>query len=99
MTLDPVNLLAIVAMGLATYTTRAAGLLLADRLPRTGRIRVALEALPPAVLTAVIAPAVLAGPAEMLAGAVTVAAAFRLPLLAVVAIGVASAAGFRLLVG
>ncbi|WP_075217144.1 AzlD family protein [Mongoliimonas terrestris] len=99
MSLDPINLVAILAMGIATYATRAAGLILADRLPRRGRVRVALDALPPAVLTAVIAPAVLAGPAEMIAGAVTMVAAFRLPLLPVVAIGVATVALARLALG
>jgi uncharacterized membrane protein len=98
-TIDPQNLLAILAMALATVGTRAAGLILADRLPRTGRIRVALDALPPAVLTAVIAPAAMAGPAEMIAGAVTVLAAFRLPLLATVAIGVATVAVMRAVLG
>lgn len=99
MSLDPTNLLAILAMGVATYLTRIAGLFLAERLPRTGRVRVALDALPAAVLTAVVAPAVLAGPAEMIAGAVTILAAFRLPLIAVVAIGVATTAAVRTLLG
>lgn len=99
MTVDPQNLLAILAMALATVGTRFAGLILADRLPRTGRIRVALDALPPAVLTAVIAPAAMAGPAEMIAAAVTVLAAFRLPLLATVAIGVGTVAAMRALLG
>ncbi len=47
MTIDPHNLLAIVLMALATYATRVAGLFLAGRLPRTGRVRVALDALRP----------------------------------------------------
>jgi uncharacterized membrane protein len=52
------------------------------------RITAALNAVPPAVLTAVIAPSVLtAGPAEAIAGAVTLVAAFRLPLLVTVAVG------------
>ncbi|BBE74519.1 AzlD family protein [Oharaeibacter diazotrophicus] len=95
MTIDPHNLLAILAMGLATYATRVAGLFLAGRLPRTGRVRIALDALPPAVLTAVIAPALVEGPAEAVAGAVTALLAFRLPLIATVAIGVAVVAGLR----
>lgn len=99
MTIDPVNLIAILAMGLATYLTRIAGFYLADRLPRSGRVRVALDALPPAVLTAVVAPAVLAGPAEAIAGLITVVAAFRLPLIVVVAIGVASVGLLRTVIG
>jgi uncharacterized membrane protein len=98
-TVDPQNFLAILAMALATVGTRVAGLILADRLPRTGRVRVALDALPPAVLTAVIAPAAMAGPAEMIAAAVTILAAFRLPLLATVAIGVGTVAVMRAALG
>jgi uncharacterized membrane protein len=98
-TVDPWNLAAILAMGIATYLTRISGIFLAERLPRTGRVRVALDALPPAVLTAVVAPAVLAGPAEMTAGLVTILAAFRLPLIAVVAIGVATTALMRTMLG
>lgn len=99
MSVDPVNMAAILLMGAATYFTRIAGLFLAERLPRTGAVRVALDALPPAVLTAVIAPAVVAGPAEAVAAAVTILAAFRLPLVAVVAVGVATVAAMRLLLG
>ena len=99
MSADPIHLLAILAMGLATYLTRIAGLFLADRLPKTGRVRVALDALPPAVLTAVIAPAVMAGPAEAIAAAITLVAAFRLPLLAVVAIGIGTIVALRGLMG
>lgn len=99
MSLDPQNLLAIVLMAIATYATRVSGLFLAERLPRTGRVRVALDALPPAVLTAVIAPALVTGPAEAIAGVVTVIAAFRLPLIATVAIGVATVATLRALIG
>jgi uncharacterized membrane protein len=86
-------------MGVATYLTRVAGLFLADRLPKTGSVRIALDALPPAVLTAVIAPAVLAGPSEAVAGAVTMIAAFRLPLLAAVALGIGTLIGMRALLG
>ncbi len=99
MSLDPHNLLAIVLMALATYATRVSGLFLAGRLPRTGRVRVALDALPPAVLTAVIAPALVSGPAEAIAGVVTVVAAFRLPLIATVAIGVVTVSLLRAQVG
>jgi uncharacterized membrane protein len=49
------------------------------------------------VLTAVIAPSVLAaGLPEAIAGAVTAAAAFRLPLLLTILIGVGSLALLRL---
>ena len=65
-----------------------------------GRTRAALDAVPPAVLMAVIAPTVFAtGPAETIASAITLAAAFRLPLLAAVVIGVASVVVLRLMLG
>ncbi len=58
-----------------------------------GRLKAAFEAVPAAVLTALIAPTVLAtGPAESLAAAITIVAALRLPLIAVIVIGVAAAA-------
>ena len=93
--MSPDNLLAIVAMALATYATRIGGLLLGDRLPRDGRVRQALDALPAAVLTAVIAPALTAGRVELAAGAATALAALRLPMLAAIAIGMATAAFLR----
>jgi uncharacterized membrane protein len=96
-TLDPTNLAAIVLMGVATYATRAAGFLLAGHLPRSGPVRAALDALPPAVLAAVIAPAVVEGPAEMAAAAITMVAALRLPLLVTVAVAAGSVAILRLI--
>jgi uncharacterized membrane protein len=63
----------------------------------TGRTKAALDAVPPAILVAVIAPAVLMnGMPEKIAGAVTLAAALmRLPLLVVIVVGVATAAMLR----
>ena len=62
------------------------------------RAEAALEALPPANLTADIAPVALAtGPAETLAAVITGVAALRLPLLAVVAVGAASVVALRAL--
>jgi uncharacterized membrane protein len=98
-TIDPVNLLAIVAMGAVTYLTRLMGFLIADHLPKAGPVRVGLDALPPAVLTAVIAPIALSGPIEAVAGAVTLVLAFRLPMIATVVAGVALVALLRLQFG
>ncbi|MCM5556946.1 AzlD family protein [Pleomorphomonas sp. JP5] len=95
MTIDPVNFAAILAMGALTYFTRILGFLVADRLPKSGPVRVALDALPPAVLVAVIAPIVMAGPIEAAAGVVVLVLALRLPLIATVAVGVAVAALLR----
>lgn len=97
---DALTLLAIVGMGLATYLTRVSGLILLRFVTIEGRARAALEAVPVAVLMAVIAPTVLAtGPAETLAAIVTLIAALRLPLLGVVIVGVVSAALFRMILG
>jgi len=94
--IDPLVLAAILGMGAATYITRIAGLVLIRYVELTGRTRAALEAVPVAVLMAVIAPTILAtGPAETCAAVVTMLAATRLPLLAVVITGVISAAAFR----
>ncbi|WP_018700008.1 AzlD family protein [Amorphus coralli] len=96
MSVDPLTLLTIVLMGLATYSTRVAGLFLVSRVPAAGRVRNALEAVPAAVLTALVAPAVLTGGiAELAAGAVAGLAALRLPLLAVVILGAATAGLLR----
>ncbi|MGB7205060.1 MAG: AzlD domain-containing protein [Anderseniella sp.] len=100
MSLDPNTVLAIMAMALATYLTRVAGLWLLQLANVRGRARAALDALPAAVLMAVIAPTVLAtGIAETLASIITVAAAMRLPLLASVIIGVVSVVVLRFAIG
>lgn len=95
---DPVALLAIGGMGVATYATRLAGaMLLADARPGP-KLKAALDAVPVAVLTAVIAPAIAAGgPPDWIAAAITVVAALRLPLLAVFSIGLASVIALRAL--
>lgn len=95
--LDPAFFLAIVAMGCATYATRLSGYLLLRGVKIEGRMKAALDAVPPAVLTAVIAPAVfLQGWAEMIAGAVTLAVALlRAPLLVTIGAGVASVVVLR----
>jgi uncharacterized membrane protein len=98
--LDAPTLLAILAMAAVTYATRVAGFVLVRRLALTGRARLALEAVPGAVLVALVAPAILTrGPADALAGALTVLAALRLPVLAVVAVGVLSAGVLRAVLG
>lgn len=100
MSVDLRDVLAILVMAAITYACRTAGILLVGRLQLKGRARAAFEAIPPAVLTAVIAPTVLAtGLAETIAAAVTVLAAMRLPLLATVAVGVVSVVALRHLLG
>ena len=99
MTVHLTTLLAIIGMGLATYSTRISGLLLMRGVVVQGRLKAALDAVPPAVLMAVITPTVfMTGRAETLAAVATaVAAFFRLPLLVVIFVGVASVVGFRML--
>jgi uncharacterized membrane protein len=100
MSLDPTTLLAILLMALATCLTRVAGLVLVGRLRLEGRAKAAFDAIPPAILTAVIAPAVLTGgPAEAIAGLITILAAFRLPLLGTVLVGVAAIVVLRAILG
>ena len=67
----------------------------------TGRSKAALDALPPAVLMAVIAPVILTtGWAESIAAAVTaVAAYFRLPLTVASVIGIVSVVVLRMALG
>ena len=97
MALDGATLGAILAMAAATYLTRIAGLWLVQAVTVTGRLKAALDAVPPAILMAVIAPMVFAtGVAETLAAGVTVAAAFRLPFVVAVAVGMASVVLLRL---
>jgi uncharacterized membrane protein len=98
--LDAANLAAIIAMALATYATRVSGLWLLRFVRVTPRMQAALDALPVAILTAVIAPALMkGGTADILAAGVTLLAASRLPLLATVILGVSSAVLLRHLIG
>jgi len=98
MTLDDANLLAIFAMAVATYVTRIAGVVMLRFVTLTPRVKAALDALPVAVLTAVITPTVfMTGPAETIAGVLTGLAAFRLPLIGVLAVGAASIVAIRYL--
>jgi uncharacterized membrane protein len=96
--LDAATLVAILVMAAITYGTRIAGPLIAQRLVLRGRARAAFDAIPAAVLVAVIAPMALAtGWRETAATAVTIVAATRLPLLATIAVGVAVVVLLRML--
>ena len=78
MGLDPVTLLAIVLMALATYATRAGGLWLANRFELSERAGAWLDAIPGAILVSLVAPTVLTGGlAETLAAAAVVLVALR----------------------
>jgi uncharacterized membrane protein len=95
---DLQTVLAIIVMALATYATRITGYWLLQGREVKGRMKAAMDAVPAAILVSVIAPNVfLQGPANMIAGAVTLAAALaRLPLLAIIAVGVAAVAVARM---
>lgn len=96
--MSPDVLAAIAAMAVATVATRLAGLFVPAGFARRGRLKAAFEAMPVAVLVAIVAPAVLAtGWAETLAGLLVMLAAWRLPLIAVVATGILAAAILRAL--
>lgn len=93
---DPMVLI-IAAVGIGTYALRLGGLLLAERLPRTGPVAAGLERLPGIVLLALVVPAVVElGVLGAAAAAATgaVALATKNPL-AAMAVGAAVVAGAR----
>jgi len=98
MTLHLSTLLAIIGMALATYATRVTGLFLMRHVNVKGRTKAAFDALPPAILMAVIAPTILAtGVAETIAAAITAASAMlRLPMIVTVLIGMVSVVLLRM---
>jgi uncharacterized membrane protein len=100
MSLHLATLAAIIGMALATYATRVAGLFLMRHVNVKGRTKAAFDALPPAILMAVIAPTILAtGVAETVAAAITATSAvLRLPMIATVLIGMASVVLLRVFI-
>ena len=93
-----INLVAlIVACAVVTYLTRIGGhLLLARFMPLPYRIEAALEAVPVAVISALIAPAFfLGGTAEALSGVVAVVAGLRLSGTWILLLGVLMLVGLR----
>lgn len=91
----------ILGMAAVTYAIRAGGLLLANRLPRTGFVAAWMRHIPGAVLAALIAPAVVAGniSAWIAAGVTVLAYALTRSLFAAIVGGVAAAAATRMLGG
>ena len=83
------DLATILAMAVATYATRIGGYLLLRDRTLGPRAQAMMEAAPGCVLLSVIAPYFVSPhPAELIALAITIVAATRLPMLAVVAIAV-----------
>ena len=91
------NLLTIGLMACVTYATRALGFVALRNRPLTGRARAVLDAAPPCVLLAVIAPAFVApNPADLIALALALLAASRLPMVATVVVAMAASAALRI---
>lgn len=100
LSLDPGTLAAILAMAASTYFTRVFGYWLVRRTTVSGRMASALEAVPGAILTAIIAPMAFAtGAAESGAALLTVLLALRLPLIVAVAGGCLAVVALRALLG
>jgi len=98
--IDPLSVLAIVAMASMTYLTRVSGYLLLRNRTLSPRAMAVLEAAPGCVLISVIAPAFASDrPADLLALGITLVAAARLSMLPTVLIGIASAGVLRYLMG
>lgn len=85
----PVNVWIIIGAALVTYAARLGGHLVLSRFKRIPpRVDAALNAVPAAVLTTLVAPAaVTGGPAEALTLAICLVIGFRLPMMAMFCIG------------
>ncbi|MBZ9736066.1 AzlD family protein [Mesorhizobium sp. CA15] len=98
--IDPMTVLAILAMAGVTYLTRVGGYVVLRNRALGPRATAVMEAAPGCVLISVIAPDFVSkNPADLAALAITVLAATRLSMLPTVVIGVASAGMLRWLIG
>ncbi|QDH15425.1 AzlD family protein [Oecophyllibacter saccharovorans] len=98
--LQALNVLTILLMAGTTYCTRIGGYLLLRHHTPGPRLAAVMRCAPGCVLVSIIAPAFTSPhPATLLALACTVLAAWRLPMLATVLIGIGSAFLFRQLLG
>jgi uncharacterized membrane protein len=90
------SLLTIVMMAFVTYVTRVSGYLFLRKRALSSRTRVILEAAPGCVLVSVIAPNFVSKhPADIIALAISLVAAIRLPLLPTVVIAITAAGLLR----
>lgn len=95
---DQMIVLTILGMAAVTALTRFSGYWLMGRFAIKGRLAGALEAVPGAVLIAIITPTALAsGPAEAIATLVTIVLALRVPTLVAIAGGVGTVVALRYL--
>jgi uncharacterized membrane protein len=98
--IDPMTVLAIMAMAGVTYLTRIGGYLMLKDRALGPRATAVMEAAPGCVLISVIAPDFVSkNPADLAALAITLLAATRLSMLPTVVIGVASAGVLKWLMG
>ncbi|TIV22066.1 MAG: AzlD family protein [Mesorhizobium sp.] len=98
--IDPMTVLAILAMAGVTYLTRVGGYVVLKNRALSPRATAVMEAAPGCVLIAVIAPDFVSkNPADLAALAITLLAATRLTMLPTVVIGVTSAGALRWLIG
>jgi len=88
----------ILGMAFVTVLTRVSGVWLMRYVQIRGRAAAALEAMPGAVLIAIVAPVALSsGPAEAIAAVITTAMAFRFPTLVAASAGILTVVGLRYL--
>lgn len=93
---DPLYLATIALMATVTYLTRIGGYLFLRNRVLSPRLRTVMESAPGCVLITIIAPDFVTGrPADLLALAVTMLAASRLPVLPTVIIAIAVAGTLR----
>ena len=98
--IHPLSLLTILAMAAVAYCTRVAGYLALRNRVLSPRARTVMEAAPGCVLIAVIAPYfVSTAPADLLALAITIVAAMRLPMLATVIVAIVATGLLRHVLG
>ncbi len=98
--MDADALVTIVGMAIVTYVTRAGGLWLMARVTPSPRLQAALEALPGALLMALIAPLALTrGPVEAIASVLVALTMLRTGnLIAAIVVGVGATALLRAVV-
>lgn len=98
--IDTPTLVTILLMASTTYLTRVLGYVVLRNCTLSPRMLAVLEGVPGCVLISVIAPAFVSEkPANLIALAITLAAAIRLPILPTVIIGIVSTGLLRHLLG
>lgn len=96
MTMDPYNLTLILLVTLVTFAMRAVGAVVMARVELGPVSSAAFEAMPVAVLTAFIAPAVLTqGLPEAIAGTAAVLVGLRAPMAVVIVVAMAVVVAMR----